>query len=167
MHAAATRFFTENLKDYKLSNVLEIGSININGSVRDMYPNATSWYGIDIVDGPCVDEVADGSEWCSSERYGVAICAEVFEHTPKWREIIRNMHRHLEDGGLLLASCASRDRPPHSANGDNLGVDEYYHNVSPKEMDELLSSMKWKSYEVIEADGDFGNDDLYIKCVKG
>lgn len=166
MHAAATNFFVSSLRGFEPRSVLEIGSININGSVRDYYPQATSWWGIDIIPGPCVDEVADGASWRSDDRYGVAICAEVFEHTPKWKDIIVNMHRHLVDGGLLLASCASRDRPTHSADGNDLKPDEYYENVDPEEMRRLLFQMGWSDIEVIEADGQFGNDDLYIKCFK-
>lgn len=166
MHLAAAQFFSSNLRELNPGHVLEIGSININGSVRDYFPQSLSWWGIDIIGGPCVDEVADGADWRSSKTFDIAICAEVFEHTPKWREIIINMHRHLVNGGLLLASCASRDRPPHSANGDSLMSDEFYQNVNPPEMHELLSSMAWTSYDVIEANGHYGNDDLYIKCVK-
>lgn len=166
MHKAAETYFINSLIDLKPQDVLEIGSININGSVRNYYPQARSWWGIDIVSGPCVDEVADGATWESTNRYGVAICAEVFEHTPNWRQIIINMHRHLIDGGVLLASCASRDRPEHSGDGAELREGEYYKNVNPDEMHELLSQMNWSYFNIVEADGEFGNDDLYIKCVK-
>lgn len=166
MHAAATNFFVTNLRSARPGTVLEIGSININGSVRDYYPQALSWWGIDIIGGPCVDEVCDGADWRSNQRFDVAICAEVFEHTPRWPEIIVNMHRHLVDGGLLLASCASRDRPIHSANGGALMQGEYYRNVQPEEATNLLTTMSWSEFQVFEADGFFGNDDLYIRCIK-
>ena len=163
MHAAAFKFYKEQLENLPSWSVLEFGSYNINGSVRDAYPQAISWWGIDIAAGPGVDEVADAVTWRSDRRFNIVICAEAFEHTPHWREIIQNAYDHLIEGGLFLASCASRDRPPHSAfDGLALRDGDYYANISPQEMEDFLSEMWWNSYEVIPADGYFGNDDLYL-----
>lgn len=167
MHDAAFAFYSRALQVLPPLDVLEFGSYNINGSVRDAYPQARSWWGIDIAEGNGVDEVADAVHYLSSRRYDVVICAEAFEHTPHWPEIIANAYNHLEDGGYFFASCASRDRPPHSAfDGGPLRDGEYYQNVSPGEMMEVMEAMDWKSFEVIPADGYFGNDDLYIKAIK-
>lgn len=166
MHAAAINFFSSHLRNLSAGHVLEFGSLNVNGSVRDYYPQALSWWGVDIIGGQGVDEIQDAADWRSHRRFDVVVCAEVFEHTPRWSEIVINMHRHLVDGGLLLASCASRDRPPHGATTDFPGINEYYENIDPSSMRELLSTMAWQECDVIEADGHFGNDDLYVRCIK-
>lgn len=167
MHDAAFAFYKKNLESLDSMNVLEFGSYNINGSVRDAYPQAKSWWGIDIAEGNGVDEVADAVEWRSEKQFDIVICAEAFEHTSDWQKIIINAFNHLSSNGLFLASCASRDRPPHSAiDGGPLRNDEYYRNISPEEMEQFLLSMDWSSIEVIPADGYFGNDDLYIKAIK-
>lgn len=167
MHDAAFAFYKDNLHSLDPMDVLEFGSYNINGSVRDAYVNSASWHGIDVVPGNGVDEVGDASIWKSDKRYDIVICAEAFEHTPEWKKIIENAKEHLNTGGLFLASCASRSRPPHSAvDGGALQDGEYYKNISPEEMTEYLEGMNWSSFEVIPADGYFGDDDLYIKAVK-
>ena len=167
MHDSAFNFYKKELNDLEPKKVLEFGSYNINGSVRDAYPQALSWWGIDIAEGSGVDEVADATTWKSLEKFDIVICAEAFEHSAHWDTIIQNAFDHLDDGGLFLASCASRDRPPHSAfDGGQLHDDEYYQNISPEDMESILSSMSWKSFEVIQADGYYGNDDLYIKAFK-
>lgn len=168
MHDAAFSFYKKELENLPPLQVLEFGSYNINGSVRDAYTNAASWWGIDIAEGNGVDEVANAVDWTSDETFDIVICAEAFEHTDQWQEIIINAWKHLEPGGLFLASCASRDRPAHSAfDGGALRDGEYYENVSPEAMsDFLIKDQMWSQFEVIPADGYFGNDDLYIKAVK-
>lgn len=167
MHDAAFNFYKNSLQSFDPMNVLEFGSYNINGSVRDAYPNAASWYGIDIVPGNGVDEVANAATWKSDKKFDVVICAEAFEHTNEWKDIIKNAMEHLNDGGTFLSSCASRNRPEHSAiDGGPLRDGEYYRNISPEEMTECLHDMGWSNFEVIAADGYFGDDDLYIKAVK-
>lgn len=167
MHDAAFNFYKNELSNLEPKKVLEFGSYNINGSVRDAYPQALSWWGIDIAEGNGVDEVADAAEWKSLDRFDIVICAEAFEHSYYWRDIIINAFDHIADNGMFLASCASRQRPPHSAfDGGPLRDGEYYENISPEVMEEFLSSMDWKSFEVIPADGYFGDDDLYIKAYR-
>lgn len=167
MHDAALRFYTEELSQLPPLDVLEFGSYNINGSVRDAYPTANSWWGIDIASGNGVDEVADATNWKSDKRFDVVVCAEAFEHTEFWRDIILNAYEHLKPGGIFVASCATRSRPAHSAfDGGPLRDGEFYENVDPGIMGEFLMSMDWDSYDVQIADGYFGDDDLYIKAVK-
>lgn len=169
MHDAAFKFYQSKLSHLPALDVLEFGSYNINGSVRDAYPQAASWWGIDIAEGNGVDQVADSTTYRDGKKYDIVICAEVFEHTPAWKEIIYTAWVHLKKGGLFLASCASRDRPPHSAfDGGAVREGEYYANISPEEMINHLT-VAWdpdSEWEVIPADGYFGNDDLYLYAYK-
>lgn len=167
MHDAAFAFYKHEMESLPALDVLEFGSYNINGSVRDAYPQAKSWWGIDIAEGNGVDEVADATTFKSNKQFDIVVCAEAFEHTPEWRQIVQNAYEHVREGGYFFASCASRERPAHSAfDGGALRDGEYYSNVSPEEMIEYMEQLEWEYFDVIPADGYFGNDDLYIKAVK-
>ena len=89
MHNEAKKYvfdtFNNWFKDKKNTpiSVLEIGSFNINGSVREVIqPFAKNYFGIDMQDGEGVDLVADGALYESPETYDVIVTAETFEHTP-------------------------------------------------------------------------------------
>lgn len=167
MHPQAQAFYAAELRDLAPFDVLEFGSCILNGSVRDVYPQARSWLGVDVVPGWGVDVIADAATWRTDRLFDVVVCAEVFEHTADWREIVDNAHRHLNPDGLFLASCATADRPPHSAvDGGTVRDGEHYENVSQAAMSFHLASTPWAFTEVRTADGHFGNDDLYIKAIK-
>jgi hypothetical protein len=55
--------------------VLEVGSRDVNGSVRPLFPGAAYW-GIDREPGPGVDEVGDGAAWrpADGKTFDCAIC---------------------------------------------------------------------------------------------
>ena len=55
MHKSAMHFgkrFIENYFVPEMESVLEIGSYNVNGSLRSLKPIGSEWTGIDIEDGP-------------------------------------------------------------------------------------------------------------------
>lgn len=126
--------------------VLEFGSLDINGSVRSILQrNADLYIGVDVQNGPGVDVVADAETYDSDIRFDVIACCEVFEHTPRWREIITNSHRLLKDGGLFIATMAGEGRSPHSAIDENPIRDwEYYDNVGGWELNRAMSIFRQK-----------------------
>ena len=167
MHDQALAFYAEHLSELDPKTVVEFGSCDMNGTVRSVYPQAASWLGIDVQPGRGVDLIADAATWETDDRYDIVICAEAFEHTPDWRDIIDTAHTVLVPGGLFLASCATGTRPPHSAiDGGHLRAGEFYENVDPGLMRMALYLDGWTEIDVVEADGYFGGDDLYIRCVK-
>lgn len=119
--------------------VIEIGSRNVNGGVRHLFPNATRYVGVDAMGGPGVDIVADASTLCLDEMFDVAVSTEVMEHTPLWPEIVENMARHLVPGGRLILTMAGPGREPHGIGGGGVG-DEYYGNVCPNALLTVLAA---------------------------
>jgi hypothetical protein len=115
--------------------VVEIGSRNINGSVRALFPlegTEVAYVGIDLVGGPGVDVVADGATWRPSRPAALVLCCEVLEHDPADAEaIVTNAVRMLEPGGLLLITAAADPRAPHGALGEDVPPEEQYGNVDP------------------------------------
>ena len=66
---------------------IEIGSLNVNGSIRDLFPHY-DYLGLDLVAGPGVDVVADGATFDTPKRFDVAISCEAFEHAANWLSLI-------------------------------------------------------------------------------
>lgn len=129
-------------------SVLEFGSLDINGSVRSVLQSGGQTYtGIDITWGPGVDVIADASVFRDITKYDIVVCCEVFEHTPKWPQIISNAYTNLHQGGLFIATMAGPGRHPHSAFDENPIRDfEYYENISAESLvPYLLEFPKWET----------------------
>lgn len=110
--------------------VLDIGGRNINGTARDAWPNADPYVVLDTWPDDGVDIVADAADWEPDREYDVVVCAEVFEHAARWREIVPTIFRALRPGGLVVLTMAGQGRAPHSAvDGCEVRPGEYYNNV--------------------------------------
>lgn len=146
-------------------DVLEIGSLDINGSVRPLFGAARSYHGLDLVDGPGVDEVADAARWTPPRRFDVVVSAEVLEHAPTWRAILTMMWSATAPGGVLLLTCATDPRAPHSAvDGLDVRDGEHYANVSPADVRALVASWDDVATWSIECARERG--DLYLRVVR-
>ncbi len=142
-------------------SVLEVGSLDINGSVRPLFPTAAHYHGLDLVAGAGVDEVADASTWVPPRTYDVVVSAEVLEHAPTWREILAMMWSATAPGGVLLMTCATDPRAPHSAvDGWDVRDGEHYANVAPAAVRALATTWSARTWSVTVA-RDRG--DLYLR----
>lgn len=98
---------------FKNVSVLEVGSLNINGSVRDYFENCF-YTGIDVGPGPGVDIVCSGHEYQQPDNtYDVVISAECFEHNPFWEKTFENMIRMCKQKGMIIVTCATTGRTEH------------------------------------------------------
>lgn len=129
--------------------VLEFGSLDINGSIKSIFSEASSVYtGVDLQEGPGVDVVCGAHDFDTLEIFDVIVSCEVFEHTPLWREISNNAHRLLREGGLFIATMAGEGRAPHSAvDAGPIRDWEYYDNVGVWELNRHLSNT-FSSHEI-------------------
>ena len=136
--------------------VLEIGSLDINGSVRHIFkPFAEKYIGIDVQEGPGVDIVASATDYLSPEYFDVVVCAEVFEHTPDWKKIINNSYVNLMDGGIFIATMAGEGRYPHSAIDEKPIRDwEHYSNIGWWELQQTLKRYGFQNVNVSVSDQD-------------
>lgn len=143
--------------------VYEVGSRNLNGSVRDHWPHAL-WFGIDKLDGPGVDLVVDGAYYMpGNEQFDLAICCEVFEHTYSWRAIIDRMRSALKPGGRIIITCAALGRQIHSEvdGGPILATGEWYSNIDPDELATVLCNRHFINAVITVRD-----TDVYATAVK-
>ena len=126
------------------TRVLEIGSLNLNGSVRPLFTDC-DYTGIDLGEGPGVDLICDGADYdAPAGSYDVVLSTEAFEHTPRWLEVFQNMTRLVRPEGLVFMTCASTGRPEHGTSRTeswaspfthdhyaNIGYDEFLQLVQP------------------------------------
>jgi SAM-dependent methyltransferase len=83
--------------------VLEVGSYNVNGTVRDLFPQP--YVGLDMREGPGVDVVADVTEaMIASRHYGTVVCVETLEHVAEPQGALYAMQRALRPGGLFVGT---------------------------------------------------------------
>ena len=118
-------------------SVLEVGSYDVNGSVRRYFKDACPYIGIDLIEGPHVDKVCAGQDYRSDELFDVTISSETFEHTPHFLEIFENMIRLTKPGGLVLFTCAAPGRSEHgtiaTSPEDSPGSTDYYRNLTDED----------------------------------
>jgi hypothetical protein len=110
--------------------VCEIGSFNVNGSVRDLF-YACDYTGIDRRPGPGVDIVAEGADWQPDSPVDVVVTASALEHTANPRAVIDNALAMLKPGGALILTTVGPPWGPHGVDGGTLGDGEVYTILTP------------------------------------
>lgn len=116
------------------TRVLEVGSLNINGSVREFFDLPIEYVGCDLGEGPGVDLVCLGHELPFSDGYfDVAISCECFEHDRHWQKTFQKMIDLVRGGGLIVFSCATTGRHEHGTTRtsatDSPFTNDYYRNL--------------------------------------
>lgn len=164
MHHAAFDWVRQQVNEFGPfeGTVVELGSHNINGGVRDLFPDADPYLGVDSNPGPGVDVVMDAVVFAEKNRIGVqngrqvsascVVSTEVLEHTRRWRQIVEAAWQLLAVGGMFVCTAAGPGRAPHSMyGGPSLRDGEWYENVDP---DELLTVMdRWFDLVVVDCRG--------------
>jgi len=110
------KYLTE--ADIKDKRVIEIGSMDVNGSLRQIAEaqGPETYIGIDIAEGPGVDEVCgvhDLVERFGKESFDLAISSEMIEHVQDWRRAISQIKAILKPGGAVLITTRSYPFPYH------------------------------------------------------
>lgn len=147
MHEAVLAYVAQFGTDEDLA-VLDIGGRDLNGTTRGCFPNASPYHVLDLRNGPNVDIVADAATWEPDRQYDLALCTEVFEHTPTWPDILRTAWRALRPGGWLIVTCAGEGRAAHSGiEATGIQPGEYYRNVTAEELGAVLAMMGWQDVE--------------------
>ncbi len=119
---------------FKNCSVLEVGSLNINGTVRVFFNENKEYLGIDLIEGNGVDLVCPGNELDHEEgKYDTVISTECFEHDKTWKETFQNMYRMTRSGGIVIFTCASEGRHEHGTTrtspADSPATNDYYRNL--------------------------------------
>jgi SAM-dependent methyltransferase len=149
--------------------VLEIGSLNINGSVRQFFSDC-DYTGIDVAPGAGVDVVCGGQSF-DAPAFDVVISCEAMEHNPHWIETMRNMVRLCKPTGLILMTCATSGRPEHGTSSSQpsdspltvgMGWD-YYRNLTA---DDLIGAGVTAGLGFCQFFTNWPSHDLYMVALK-
>lgn len=105
-------------EDIEGRRVLEVGSFNVNGSVRPILIGLrpAEYHGVDASAGDGVDQVLDCTRLVDEFGAGswdVVVSTEMLEHVEDWRACVRNLIHVLVPGGLLLVTTRSPGFPYH------------------------------------------------------
>jgi hypothetical protein len=166
MHPEAMQYIAGWVKGRTFRRVLEFGSLNINGSARSVIATYDDecYFGIDVQDGPGVDEVIDAVDYRAAVPVELVVCCEVLEHATDVPGIIRSAYENLLPGGLFLVTCATEAREPHSAvDGGPLREGEHYANVRPET---LVTLSQRQGFVVQDTQVDTLRGDLYMRAKK-
>lgn len=114
-HKSCLNFGMESLRDEYVrgKSVIEIGSMNIGGSLRPIVESLKpgSYIGVDIQMGPGVDRVCKAEDLIKEfgrDKFDLLICTELLEHVEDWRSVMHNLKQVIKPGGAILISTRSR-----------------------------------------------------------
>lgn len=96
--------------------ILEIGSFNVNGGVKDIFTDAEQYIGIDIAQGPGVDMVMSGHDakyFFEPNGFDTIICLETIEHDKKFWLTMESIGELLAPNGYLILSSPTYGFPYH------------------------------------------------------
>lgn len=100
--------------------ILEVGSQNVNGTLREMAPEGAIYTGIDMVAGDGVDVVVENPYHFpfADERFDAIASSSCFEHSQLFWLAFIEMLRVLKPGGFIYIN-APANGPYHSYPYDN------------------------------------------------
>jgi SAM-dependent methyltransferase len=135
--------------------VVEIGSRNINGTVRDLF-HKCRYTGVDLEEGEGVDVVEDYANYLDSSfleigtLYDVIVSCEALEHDRYWGITLERMYYALKPGGLLLVTAAGVGREEHGTSKskpeDSPSTNGYYRNITNAMAVSVLKPEMFRTY---------------------
>lgn len=141
-------------------NVLDIGSLDINGNNRYLFSDYT-YIGLDIGEGENVDVVCRGHEYKTDKQFDIVISTECFEHDEFWNLTIENAIALTKPNGMFLFTCATTGRPEHGTRRTTPSdspftcrlENDYYQNLTEKDIrnkiviEDFFSKFEFKNTE--------------------
>lgn len=122
MHDSTRLFVQRYVRRHQLAggNVLEVGSLNVNGTVRGLFAGG-SYLGVDIVDGPGVDRVVNAHQLVDElgpsdpgGGFDLVLCLEMLEHDDAPWLTMAQLGACVRPGGHLLVSARGNGFPEHN-----------------------------------------------------
>jgi SAM-dependent methyltransferase len=112
MHDTAYRIgglFFELYWQDAFRDIVEIGSYNVNGTLRDLRPPRSTYIGLDFDDGPGVDLRIGMHEKLPLEDQAadMVLASSAFEHDPCFWETFLEMARITRAGGFIYVNAPS------------------------------------------------------------
>jgi SAM-dependent methyltransferase len=119
-NSACIEFIREKVSDAEIrgKKVLEVGACDINGSARKIISSSlpSSYLGIDIVNGPGVDEICSITDIVArygEEKFDIIVALEIMEHIFDWKNAVSNIKRSCKKGGIIVITTRSEGFRSH------------------------------------------------------
>lgn len=167
----ATRKWYRKHKGKLTGNVLEIGSLDVNGGLRDVIDISV---GVDMRSGPGVDlvcPVQDLHQHFPSGYFDACVSAGTLEHIEDWKAFVRVTWDLVREGGYLVLTIASLQKKRHAYPDDYWRLTEdQIRTIYPQMTDyepigkksEKCASVGW----VVKKEGELGSLDFEPVRVK-
>ena len=139
MHREAFTYIAQQVKELPpRRNVVEFGSLDINGIGRILFADAETY--VRSTRKPGVAWTWSWTHWTTCRRvHRTVFCCEVLEHAEQAAELVAHAADILAPGGVLLITAACDPRTPHSAvDGGHMREGEFYQNIDPEELTQWL-----------------------------
>jgi SAM-dependent methyltransferase len=121
MHDTALRTGEAFFKCYGFPScrVLDVGSLDVNGTLKPFLPEGSKYIGVDLSYGPNVDKVLDnpGEFPFPSEAFDLVVSTSCLEHDPMFWITFAEMARVVNLSGFVYVSVPSNG-PYHGHPGD-------------------------------------------------
>lgn len=155
MHNAVRKFIKQVRRKHPShffgKKVLEVGSWNHNGTVRDYFWLA-DYLGIDIFKGKCVDKVTRAHDLKMRHHFDVVISTGSLEHDEYLRDTLRQSINNLKPGGLMLLTAAGPNFPEHGTTKNSPEssphTNKHYQSIWIEDVSDILSPHLFSSYHL-------------------
>lgn len=147
--------WTERMREVFMNyvgRVLEIGSLDLNGSVKHLFSDAREYIGIDMRGGKNVDIVMNAHDVYSKfgmDSFDTVLCYNTLEHDDSFWVTLENIRKVLRVGGWLIISAPTYGFPIHDYPGDYWRFSE-----------EVYEKVFFKGFEILAL------DEIFTKQIK-
>lgn len=120
------RKFISACSEVLQGRIIEVGSYDVNGGVRDIVPVAV---GTDLREGPGVDLVCPVErllEHFAPGEFDACVSTETLEHVQDWKGFIRTTWDLVKEGGWIVGTMASVNKGRHAYPDDYWRMVEFH-----------------------------------------
>jgi len=95
------------LSEVEGKRVLEVGALDVNGSLRPILHrlHPAEYIGVDLVPGRGVDQICrveDLEKTFGKDSFDLVVATELLEHVCDWPQAVSNLKRVCKPGGIIL-----------------------------------------------------------------
>ena len=137
------KYVSEELPSFFNEDIIEFGSYNINGTIRNYFKNCKRYIGVDWRSGNCVDMVGLAHEVKFDFKARAILSASMLEHDPYWEKSLDNMINHLKADGILVLTWGAAKNRKHCLKES---PDGGFHCLKVEKVVNYLTSRNLKIY---------------------
>ena len=106
------RLAIEIYADKRKPHILEIGSLDVNGSLRQFAPADGTYIGVDMCEGQSVDVVVEPGQALPFDpgSFDLVLASSVFEHDPAFWMTFLELVKVMRKGGFLYINAPSNGK---------------------------------------------------------